>query len=245
MRKNILITAMPRTGKSTLLRKIIEAVPNKVGFVTNELRENNERIGFEVVTSAGQKALLAHVSITSDILVSRYHVDINALEQILPSVKGFKPSDLLYLDEIGQMQLYSKEFERLVLRYLDAPNICVAVLSKIFSNEFTESIKRREDVVIVDITMENRDGQQVFIESLLRKIEKAKHYASEPKRFVIKTDDVTITTDHGKRRLVKKEDRWHCDCPFFAQYGICSHLLALDALQERTREHSTSKSLIN
>ena len=40
--KKILLTGMPRSGKSTLLKKIIENIPNKAGFITDEIKKNGE-----------------------------------------------------------------------------------------------------------------------------------------------------------------------------------------------------------
>jgi nucleoside-triphosphatase THEP1 len=51
MRKNILITGMPRSGKSTLLKNIISRIEDKVGFITHEIRKNGERTGFEIETN--------------------------------------------------------------------------------------------------------------------------------------------------------------------------------------------------
>ena len=39
---------MPKSGKSTFLKKLISNFENKVGFVTNEIREDDEKIGFEI-----------------------------------------------------------------------------------------------------------------------------------------------------------------------------------------------------
>ena len=49
------MTGLPKSGKSTLLKKIIETIPNKIGFVTNEILKENERVGFEVETHLGKE----------------------------------------------------------------------------------------------------------------------------------------------------------------------------------------------
>ena len=46
---NILVTGRPGTGKSTLIRKVIEGLGVPAGgFVTAELRQTGMRVGFEV-----------------------------------------------------------------------------------------------------------------------------------------------------------------------------------------------------
>ena len=101
--KNILITGMPKSGKSTLLRKIIKKYNHKVGFVTNEIREDGERIGFELETHSGKTGMLANTKFITDFRVSKYSVDIKKLNTIIPDVRNSYENDLLFLDEIGQM----------------------------------------------------------------------------------------------------------------------------------------------
>ena len=62
MIKNILITGKPKSGKSTLLKKLIREIPSPHGFITNEMTENGQRYGFEIETSAGEKFTLAQVN---------------------------------------------------------------------------------------------------------------------------------------------------------------------------------------
>lgn len=170
MKKNILITGMPRSGKSTLLNKVIANFDNKVGFVTNEIRENGERVGFEFVTNTGEKSILASKKIETDFKVSRYFVNINNLSIIIPKVYNFENDDLLYIDEIGQMELFSENFKRLVQKYLDSPNICIATISKIYNDDFIEEIKKRGDIILIEITEENRNEKEKIIEQYIKKM---------------------------------------------------------------------------
>ena len=53
MKKNLLVTGLPGTGKTTLIRKILDTLPSRVsvsGFFTAEIRESGERVGFADVT---------------------------------------------------------------------------------------------------------------------------------------------------------------------------------------------------
>lgn len=159
---------MPRSGKTALLKKIISNYKNKVGFVTNELRENGERTGFEIQTYANRKIILASTDFLSDYKVSKYFVNVKNLDLILNDVQSFKKNDLLYLDEIGQMELFSEKFKQTVLYYLNSENTCILTISKIFSNPFIEEIKKRNDVVLIEITEENRLDKQLLIEIYLK-----------------------------------------------------------------------------
>jgi len=48
---NILLIGLPKAGKTTLLKTILNKYSKKTGFFTNEIRENNIRTGFEIETS--------------------------------------------------------------------------------------------------------------------------------------------------------------------------------------------------
>lgn len=230
MRKNILITGLPRSGKSSLLNKIILSFPKKVGLVTNEVRENGERTGFEIETSAGNKALLASTHFDAGQKVSRYFVNAANLDSLLPGISDFKSDDVLYLDEIGQMELFSDEFKKVVIRFLDSSNICVATLSKVYSDDFTEAIKARKDIILIEITEKNRDAQQEFIEKLIGKIKKARGYASHPDIFKFYPGKIEIESEHGPRNLLRESGRFVCDCNFFGLHEVCSHVLAVEEI---------------
>ncbi len=178
MKKNILITALPRSGKTTLLNKILQNTRQKVGLVTNEIRENGERVGFEIETSAGERSILAHVNFNTPFKVSRYFVDIKNLDIVLPKISTFTINDTLYLDEIGQMELYSEQFKKLVVSYLDSNNICIAILSEIYQDDFTDLIRKRKDVVIIKLTPENREEKAKQIEELLHDLYNSTQNAS-------------------------------------------------------------------
>lgn len=226
MQKNIFITGEPKSGKSTLLQNLITNIPNKVGFVTNEIRDDNGRIGFEIKTHTGKKTVLAHIDFKTEQKVSKYFVNTEHLESLIPEVSDFGNTNFLYLDEVGEMQLFSNKFKNLVLQYLNSPNTCLAAISYVFHNDFTESIKERDDVILVKISTENREEQEKFLSQLLKKIEKAKRYISEPERFKIGDSKIELKSEHSTRNLVLENKKWKCDCDFFKQYKICSHVIA-------------------
>jgi nucleoside-triphosphatase THEP1 len=226
MQKNILITGKPKSGKSTLLKKLISTIPHKVGLITNEILGEHGRVGFEIETYSGHKTVLAHVDFETQHRVSKYFVNIESLESMLPEISRFESSDLLYLDEIGQMQLFSEKFKELILQYLDSQNTCLATISYVFEDDFTKSIKERDDILLVEISVETREEKEKFITQLLKKIEKAKGYVSEPERFTISDSKVELKSEHGIRTLTFTNGEWNCDCDFYRKYSICSHVIA-------------------
>jgi len=227
MLKNLLITGKPRSGKSTLLNKILSTFNDKIGFVTNEVRENGERIGFDIVTHNGTKTRLADVKFNSPYKVSRYYVKPETLDSVVSEVETFGNKDLLYLDEIGQMQLFSERFKKLALAYFDSPNTVIATVSKVYTDSFTEEIKKRPDAYLVEITESNRDGSLEKILMLIKKINKAKVYSKEPDRFKLKQLEVEMKSEHDARQIYFENDEWKCSCGFYEKNKICSHIIAL------------------
>ena len=235
MRKNILITGPIRSGKSTVLRGVIEKFDKKVGFVTEEVIKEGKRAGFEMKTSFGDKKVLAHIDLKTSFRVARYFVDINNLEKVVKDILSFSDSSLLYLDEIGQMQLYSNRFKALVTKFLDSSNVCIATISAVFDDNFINEIKKREDVILVKVSPENREEKIEFVKKLIGKIEKAKKYLLEKERFTSKDFGVELKSEHGIREITVNDGRGSCNCSFFISNKICSHVIATEEYIKLTR----------
>ncbi len=58
------------------------------------------------------------------------------------------------------MELFSEDFRRLVILYLDSKNSLLATISKVYQDPLIESIKKRNDVILFNLTPENR--KEVF-----------------------------------------------------------------------------------
>jgi nucleoside-triphosphatase THEP1 len=170
MRNKILLTGLPRSGKTTLLRKLLEPVTHKTGFVTDEILAGGERVGFKMVDSRGSETVLADVSRETAFKVSRYYVDPPALDAAIEPLFVFGNEDLLYIDEIGEMELFSAKFKALVERYVDSGNPFIAAISRVYSDEFTKSLFDRTDVRILEVTPENRDALEAEARAALAQI---------------------------------------------------------------------------
>ena len=155
---NILLTGPPRSGKSTLIEKVIKRVKRPAtGFFTRELREEGKRVGFLIETVDGKTGLLAHKNIKSNYRVGKYKVNIEDLDQIaVPSMLPSTDDQLVVIDEIGKMECFSHFFKEPLLRALSAENQVIGSIA-LKGDRFIQTIKNRDDVILVAISENTRD----------------------------------------------------------------------------------------
>lgn len=157
--RTILLTGRPGSGKTTLIRHVLARLAGPAGgFYTQEIREAGRRMGFEIITLDGGRGILAHVDISSKHRISKYGVDLSALETFaIPAMlAAVEHNKLVVIDEIGPMELLSPEFRQVVLDILGSS---ASVLGSIVwrSTPFTDQIKSRPDVTLLEVTPENRE----------------------------------------------------------------------------------------
>jgi len=131
---NIFITGPPRSGKSTLVREILEEMNFKAeGLRTPEIREGGERKGFKLVDiDSSEEGILAHVDVEEGPRVSRYRVDMEDLDRLTErSLADISDDcDIVVIDEIGTMELYSDYFVEKMEELLDSKKPVLAVLHR-------------------------------------------------------------------------------------------------------------------
>ena len=169
---NILLTGVPGVGKTTVIQKILSEISLRTGgFYTQELRKGKIRIGFWIVTTDGESGILAHKDYKSEWKVGKYGVDIEEMERVGVTAleQALHERDLIIVDEIGKMELYSKQFQNVVLRCLDSRKIVLGTIQK-SKTSFIEAIRSRDDVTVLEVTTKNRDAlPREIIQMLLKK----------------------------------------------------------------------------
>lgn len=129
------------------------------GFITEEIRQKGKRVGFNIRTiPEGKTGLLARIRFSSPYRVGKYGVDIRALEELgCRAVLRAKASgNLIIVDEIGKMELYSEKFRFSVIEILDSPNKVIATIMQ-SPDEFADKTKKRPDVEVFFLTRQNFD----------------------------------------------------------------------------------------
>ena len=157
--KNILICGPPGVGKTTLIQEILKKLNLKAGgFYTEEIKENGNRVGFKIISLDNLGGILAHTSIKGTKRVGRYGVNIYDLESVgVKSLsRALRDDDLIIIDEIGKMEIFSDKFKEKVLDCLNSEKFVLATIG-IGGDKFISQIKERDDIIIFKMNRENRD----------------------------------------------------------------------------------------
>ena len=172
MTKNTLLTGHPGVGKTTLLRKLVEryGLLATTGFYTEEIREKGARVGFWAVTLSGTRAIFAHRDFRANAKhqVGKYGVKPAVLEAlVLAHLDPYrKAADLVVIDEIAKMELFSDLFRQSLVQALDSPVPVLATIS-LKGSGLIKRIKERDDVVLFTVTQKNRG---VLVEEIHRRL---------------------------------------------------------------------------
>ena len=158
-RKNILFTGPPGCGKSTLIEKIALKIKWPItGFITKEIRDRGQRVGFSINSLDGRKGVLAHKNIKSPYRVGKYGVSLEDIKQVaVPSMIPASEDMTVVIDEIGKMECFSSLFRVTVLEVLESKNPVLGTLP-LKGGSFIEKIRKRKDILLVGVSEKNRDG---------------------------------------------------------------------------------------
>lgn len=159
---NVLITSSPGTGKTTLIIRVVERLRKlgfkAGGFYTEEIRERGRRLGFKVTSLDGHQGVLADVKGIDGPKVGRYRVRLREFEAIgVKALEGaVEYSDIIIVDEIGKMELFSEAFRDALKQALNSSKPLIGTIGRI-DNPLVSQIKRRPDVRLISLSKNNRD----------------------------------------------------------------------------------------
>jgi nucleoside-triphosphatase len=160
----LLLTGNPGVGKTTVLTKTVDTLKMKGlrvgGMLSREARTGGTRVGFEILDlSSGRHGWLAHVNQKTGPQVGKYHVNLNDLELIGAKAiaDAVENCDVITIDEIGPMELFSEKFKKAVRKALESPKPVLAVVHWKAADKLINEAKKREDAALFTVTQENRD----------------------------------------------------------------------------------------
>lgn len=111
---------------------------------------------FRIITLDGRSAVLSHENIRSPYRVGRYGVDLAVLEDIGVSAvrDALARHQVVVIDEIGKMELFSARFCEAVLESLVSGKKVLATVM-LAQLPFADQVKRRSGVSVVMLDRSN------------------------------------------------------------------------------------------
>jgi nucleoside-triphosphatase len=158
-KKNLLITGRPGVGKTTLIQRVAEGIEGKLaGFVTEEIRDRSgKRNGFRAIPFGGDRVTIASVDRAGGPRVSKYGVDVEAIDRLAEETLELRDNaDVYLIDEIGKMECLSERFVEAVERLLDSEKPVIATIGK-QGPGLIASAKKRDDADVWEVTEANRN----------------------------------------------------------------------------------------
>jgi nucleoside-triphosphatase len=166
----ILLTGLPRCGKTTAVMKIIAQLNMDIiaGFYTQEIRQAGVRKGFSWRRLNGSTGTLAHVDIKGPFRVGKYGVDVASFEKSVVPILDIEKTDtqLFVIDEIGKMECFSKDFVDAIRRLFKSDKSVLATVALKGSGLISE-VKDYPDTKLFNLT---RHNSQKTIDEILQSL---------------------------------------------------------------------------
>lgn len=160
LRRHLFLTGDKQVGKSTLLRRLIEARHlDCSGFETQAFFLNGERRGFTLHGRVDMPPYRNDCICCARIEEKRAVPVLPVFEEngvLILKRSLASPAPFLLMDELGRLEREASGFIAQVEACLDADKRVLGVLQKC-NSEHVARIAQREDVTVLTVTPENRD----------------------------------------------------------------------------------------
>ncbi len=162
----VFLTGRPGIGKTTIIMKVVEELKKRGfkvgGMISKEIREKGKRVGFKIIdVKQKREGILAHINQKSGPRVSKYRVNLEDLETI--GVKAIEDAllsdDVIIIDEIGKMELFSKKFINVVERVLSSNKVVLGTVHARSSHRLAKYIRsgRIPGIKVYEVSERNKD----------------------------------------------------------------------------------------
>lgn len=167
--KNIFITAPRGYGKTTALKKTIALIDKQVsGFeVGKKFMPDSKEFYICDIENSAYNCLIAYSKSNSKPVANIEGFENHGCEILK---KAMSSKNVIIMDEIGFLEESALKFKQSVIDSLDSSNVVIGVLKK-FNGEFINYIKSRDDVLVLELTLENRDDIPKQILKQVRRFE--------------------------------------------------------------------------
>ena len=160
----IVLTGAPGVGKTTALIRVARTLKERGvkigGIVSREIRtDNNMRIGFEFIllSATNDRNVLASTTGNGP-KFGRYFVNVAraaafSAERLMNAVRN---SDVIICDEIGPMELKSKELADSARKLLDVNKKVIVVVHQKLQHPLIDEFRNKSNLLI-NLDLENRE----------------------------------------------------------------------------------------
>lgn len=157
----MIVTGAPGVGKTTVVIRVARALQERGvkvgGIVSREIRTNNVRTGFELIDlNTNDKNILASITGNGP-KVGKYFVNLAgcsfAAKRLTNAVRN---SDVIICDEIGPMELKSREFIDSVNSLLYVDKKVIVVIHQHLQHPLIEEF-RNKSILLINLNLENRE----------------------------------------------------------------------------------------
>lgn len=154
---NLFLTGEIGIGKTTVLKNVLEKINLSIGGYTTDrtidgpIRTYTARALYDET----EKVTLAKIDSTDwtkEVFKEAFDTEILSILNY-----SFQNKDLIVLDELGFAENDIYSFTSTIYKLLDSNKIVFGIL-KDYDCEFLNTIRSREDIIILNITHQNRDS---------------------------------------------------------------------------------------
>ncbi|MFW9876185.1 MAG: nucleoside-triphosphatase [Candidatus Thorarchaeota archaeon] len=172
MNRKILITGPPRCGKSTLITQLIQYYHNKkyiiYGFLTPEIRERGNRIGFNIldIYSEEQSQLARIRNFKTKYRVGKYNIFIEDFDKYLKTSLNLegKTFNMIIIDEIGKMELFSKFFQNFIKTIFSSRKTIIATIGLKLQHPLKNYLINLPSIHLLNL---NRQNSRLIFEKVI------------------------------------------------------------------------------